>query len=865
MTSALPRTPDLAYLSADAPRSVERFPTTQEPPENQAMRQSSSTLVGGLNANDSMARSSTNYMGESQLNAIESLQMEAQRKDKLLEKLNIQLREREEQHDRDMEALSEMQELLDKKEEQISELALAVSQRMEVQADNALTESLTLNGWDMLDTNDGVKDPTNQGTQNLGDSLDLTVSTPHSARSAGPLEADALRHSIRKLQFQLTQRDRLHLDTEISNQTYRDEIQHLKDENSQYQTLITSQADEIQMLREQQIGETEELAAMEEEISVLRTTLAEKLQLIESLTAEAQVSKTQLLEMKDATLLVQHSADVATAEIETATEEITTLRVELEAERQKVIDLQAALDHEKFASKQKTHEYTEVLTNLSHSHGVVNSLETQIQDMETHARIKDEEIEALQLKCRSLQLELDDTRAQLEKAMNNVTTLVPNLSPDELATILSDNNRMLNMLTDNASETEALLAANEKLQASNGELKKMNAELFARMEHLSIMDSAETSEAASNQAALLDAKNKMINKLEVELDSLRQKYHLMEKSLNEQLEVVTVAKVTLDAENSRLRTELQSVEPQTMSSMNSATSISIAGGHSPGRAGSISSQVMGLNSDITRLQNELRRKDAEMDNMSTQIATIMEEILSVRQANMSLEQDVQALSQEAEYHKGQASMLEKTLAQTREELRITLDKTRVGELIEALNGKTAEVTKLIRVIEEKNSQIKDMQIELDGRVLSGTTGKVMQATIKNLEEEILRLNQELELVVISNESLESRLHSMGGSIGQPQPQTLAAKMPVNSTTNFHEREDHLSSDASSVSATIRMRQLSEEVLSLKDTIANLTTTLKQKDARLEEVSSELSVKYVELDNMRGLIKKKNEQLMQLMK
>lgn len=145
---------------------------------------------------------------------------------------------------------------------------------------------------------------------------------------------------------------------------------------------------------------------------------------------------------------------------------------------------------------------------------------------------------------------------------------------------------------------------------------------------------------------------------------------------------------------------------------------------------------MGLNSDITRLQNELRRKDAEMDNMSTQIATIMEEILSVRQANMSLEQDVQALSQEAEYHKGQASMLEKTLAQTREELRITLDKTRVGELIEALNGKTAEVTKLIRVIEEKNSQIKDMQIELDGRVLSGTTGKVMQATIKNLEEEI---------------------------------------------------------------------------------------------------------------------------------
>lgn len=173
---------------------------------------------------------------------------------------------------------------------------------MEVQADNALTESLTLNGWDMLDTNDGVKDPTNQGTQNLGDSLDLTVSTPHSARSAGPLEADALRHSIRKLQFQLTQRDRLHLDTEISNQTYRDEIQHLKDENSQYQTLITSQADEIQMLREQQIGETEELAAMEEEISVLRTTLAEKLQLIESLTAEAQVSKTQLLEMKDATL-----------------------------------------------------------------------------------------------------------------------------------------------------------------------------------------------------------------------------------------------------------------------------------------------------------------------------------------------------------------------------------------------------------------------------------------------------------------------------------------------------------------------------------------------------------------------------------
>lgn len=69
----------------------------------------------------------------------------------------------------------------------------------------------------------------------------------------------------------------------------------------------------------------------------------------------------------------------------------------------------------------------------------------------------------------------------------------------------------------------------------------------------------------------------MINKLEVELDSLRQKYHLMEKSLNEQLEAVTVAKVTLDAENSRLRTELQSVEPQTMSSMNSATSISIAG------------------------------------------------------------------------------------------------------------------------------------------------------------------------------------------------------------------------------------------------------------------------------------------------
>lgn len=92
--------------------------------------------------------------------------------------------------------------------------------------------------------------------------------------------------------------------------------------------------------------------------------------------------------------------------------------------------------------------------------------------------------------------------------MNNVTTLVPNLSPDELATILSDNNRMLNMLTDNASETEALLAANEKLQASNGELKKMNAELVARMEHLSIMDSAETSEAASNQAALLDAKTK---------------------------------------------------------------------------------------------------------------------------------------------------------------------------------------------------------------------------------------------------------------------------------------------------------------------------------------------------------------------
>lgn len=269
---------------------------------------------------------------------------------------------------------------------------------------------------------------------------------------------------------------------------------------------------------------------------------------------------------------------------------------------------------------------------------------------------------------------------------------------------------------------------------------------------------------------------------------------------------------------------------------------------------------MGLNSDITRLQNELRRKDAEMDNMSTQIATIMEEILSVRQANMSLEQDVQALSQEAEYHKGQASMLEKTLAQTREELRITLDKTRVGELIEALNGKTAEVTKLIRVIEEKNSQIKDMQIELDGRVLSGTTGKVMQATIKNLEEEILRLNQELELVVISNESLESRLHSMGGSIGQPQPQTLAAKMPVNSTTNFHEREDHLGSDASSVSATIRMRQLSEEVLSLKDTIANLTTTLKQKDARLEEVSSELSVKYVELDNMRGLLKRRTNNL-----
>lgn len=868
MANTLPRTPDLTYLSADAPRSVERFPAAQGHPENQAAGQSSSTLTNGLNVNNSMGYSSSNYVEESHLNTIESLQMEAERKDKLLEKLNIQLREREEQHDRDMEALSEMQDLLDKKEEQISELALAVSQRMETQADNALAESLTLNGWDMLDANDEKHVPViKPDAQNLADSLDLTVSTPHSACSTTSLETDALKHSIRKLQFQLTQRDRLHRDTELSNQTYRDEIQHLKDENAQYQTLITSQADEIQTLREQQLGETEELAAMEEEISVLRTTLAEKLRLIETLTAEAQLSKTQLLEMKDAKLLVQHSADIATAEIETATEEITTLRMELEAERQKVIDLQAALDHEKFASKQKTHEYTEVLTNLSHSHGVVNSLETQIQDMETHAKIKDEEIEALQLKCRSLQLELDDTRAQLEKAMNNATTLVPSLSPDELATILSDNNRMLNMLTDSASETEALLAANEQLQTSNGELKKMNAELIAKMEHLSTVDPMDIPDTTSNQHTVLDMKNKLISKLELDLDSLRQKYFMMEKSLNEQLEAVTVAKVSLDAENARLRTELQSIEPQTMSSMNSATSISIAGGHSPGRAGSISSQVMGLNSDVTRLQNELRRKDAEIDNMSTQIATIMEEILSVRQANMSLEQGMQSLSQEAEYHKNQASVLEKTLAQTREELRITLDKTRVGELIEALNGKTAEVTKLIRVIEDKNAQIKDMQIELDGRALSGTTGKVMQATIKNLEEEILRLNQELELVVISNESLESRLHSMGGSIGQPQSQGQAqtTSLPVNLTANFHGREDHLSSDASSVSAAIKMRQLSEEVLSLKDTITNLTTTLKQKDARLEEVSSELSVKYVELDNMRGLVKKKNEQLMQLMK
>lgn len=866
MTSTLPRTPDLTYLSADAPRSVERFPTTQVHPENSSMGQSSSTLASSFNVGESATRNSTSYIGESHMNTIESLQLEAERKDRLLEKLNLQLREREEQHDRDMAALSEMQELLDRKEEQISELALAVSQKMEAQADNALTESLTLNGWDMLDTTAEKQDiAVTLDNQNLTDSLDLTVSTPHSTASS---EADTLKHSIRKLQFQLTQRDRLHRDTELSNQTYREEIQHLRDENAQYQTMISSQADEIQILREQQLGETEELAAMEEEISVLRTTLADKLRLIESLTAEAQLSKTQLMEMKDAKLLVQHSADIATAEIETATEEITTLRVELENERQKVIELQAALDHEKFASKQKTHEYTEVLTNLSHSHGVVNSLETQIQDMETHAKIKDEEIEALQLKCKSLQMELDETRTQLEKAMNNATSLVPSLSPDELATILSDNNRMLNMLNDSATETEALMAANEKLQASNGELKKMNAELIAKMDRLSTRDPVDISEQTVNKSAILEAKNTIISKLELELDALRQKYTMMEKSLNEQLEAVTVAKVSLDAENSRLRTELQSIEPPTMSSMNSATSISIVGGHSPGRAGSMSSQVMGLNTDITRLQNELRRKDAEIDNMSTQIATIMEEILTVRQANMSLEQDMQSLSQEAEYHKNQASVLEKTLTQTREELRVTLDKTRVGELIEALNGKTAEVTKLIRVIEDKNAQIKDMQIELDGRALSGTTGKVMQATIKNLEEEILRLNQELELVVISNESLESRLHSMGTSICQPQTQgqSQAVSLSTNLTQNIRDRENNYpSSDASSISTTIKMRQLSDEVIALKDTIANLTTTLKQKDARLEEVSSELSVKYVELDNMRGLIKKKNEQLMQLMK
>lgn len=868
MTSTLPRTPDLTYLSADAPRSVERFPAAQGHPENPSAGQSSGTLIGSLNTGESAVSTSTNYVGESHMNTIESLQLEAERKDKLLEKLNLQLREREEQHDRDMEALSEMQELLDKKEEQISELALAVSQRMETQADNALAESLTLNGWDMLDTNAEQQDvAVKLDNQDLTDSLDLTVSTPHSTHSAVPSETDTLKHSIRKLQFQLTQRDRLHRDTELSNQTYRDEIQHLRDENAQYQTLINSQADEIQTLREQQLGETEELAAMEEEISVLRTTLAEKLRLIESLTAEAQLSKTQLMEMKDAKLLVQHSADIATAEIETATEEITTLRVELENEKQKVTELKAALDHEKFTSKQKTHEYTEVLTNLSHSHGVVNSLETQIHDMETHAKIKDEEIEALQLKCKSLQMELDQARAQLEKAMNNATSLVPSLSPDELATILSDNNRMLNMLTDSATETEALMAANEKLQVSNNELKKMNAELIAKVEHLSTKDYVDMPGSTTNQGAVLEEKNAIISKLELELDALHQKYTMMEKSLNEQLEAVTVAKVSLDAENARLRAELQSIEPPTMSSMNSATSISIVGAHSPGRAGSISSQVMGLNTDITRLQNELRRKDAEMDNLSTQIATIMEEILTVRQANMSLEQDMQSLSQEAEYHRNQASVLEKTLAQTREELRITLDKTRVGELIEALNGKTAEVTKLIRVIEDKNAQIKDMQIELDGRALSGTTSKVMQATIKNLEEEILRLNQELELVVISNESLESRLHGMGASVGQPQAQgqSQPASLPTNLPTNFHNREDCLSSDASSISTAIKMRQLSDEVITLKDTINNLTTILKQKDTRLEEVSSELSVKYVELDNMRGLIKKKNEQLMQLMK
>ncbi|TNJ27490.1 hypothetical protein GMRT_23075 [Giardia muris] len=804
-----PRTPERVSYAEDLPNSVQKLAGVE-------LRDtvSDDSVTGPPSVINSLQTSDADF---NRLAA--SLQAEKMQTDELLHQMGEALIESERVREQDRMAVEALEDRIGKQDTQIEQLTAAVEQRdaavRRLSQDLAQkNDELSKMADELYERDASIQDLT-EAMRIISSSTERISDGPGSApSSAWPPDEDGGPHDqhnalmVQKLQLQIAQRDALQKETEDANKALCAEVNELREENEHLHTMLSKQAEELSLLREQQSRSRE----------------------------EATLAMSQIAQMQDVQDLAHSAISNADAELTNAERVINDLREQLREEKARTAALQKTLDESGRLSEDTRH-YTDVLISLSQSRGRINDLERRVGELEASIEEKDNLIQSLEDKCASLlsgttQLPAHVTHRSRAKQTTTGT------SDGELMALREEKERLTQELSASRIELQALQAENSNLAQNNKGLmeandvlaSKVNEVMSRSMTHGSSERHEENSLRALRDELIRSAdqlyeRERTIEELRLELDSVRRRF----RELND-------LRQSLEAQNEQLRVELAEQSKRAILSMSGT-----------------GTQSLRLSGSSNR-QPDTQHLQAEFESNKARISSLMQEVVAARQASLVAERDLNAMSTEAASLRQRVTELETT----NEELRMTMDRTRVGELIDALNGKTAEVTRLIKVIEDKEVELQEARAVA---ATPGQAGGLLQKTIEELEKEVVRLNHELELVSMSNESLENRLR-------QASPGLSGKKTPrLDSESSFRHlsRISVVEASPQTTSLSLQLRQRTEEIVALKEVITTCTQGLKQKDARIDELGAQLAAQTAENTQLRTTIRRKNEQLMQLMK